>query len=176
MVGYRVRAYSMLRDLYPYIINDLKNPITCKAKVKEFNSVHQTHLSVTHGMCRIVIVAENDFVIKVDYGHLQDLQRYGNCETEFHMYKKAKDQHYEYLFAEVTRVLYKNRYWYIMPYIDDVGRYDDGVLEYLDGEDYDFIADNVSDVHEDNYGWKDGYPVIIDYADNCYTGNIDFYE
>ena len=77
----------------------------------------------------------------------------------------------EKYFAEITKYVSKNGItFYIMPRINKVGESKISVLfDYLrenDASAYYFINEYFEDIHENNFGFKNGHPVIIDYAWN----------
>ena len=55
-----------------------------------------------------------------------------------------------------------------MPRVYNVGSSNDYIHLYLNDDDRDFVGAYLYDMHEENFGWKDGYPVIVDYACNFF--------
>ena len=72
---------------------------------------------------------------------------------------------FQHLFAEVTPFVYKGHMFCIMPRINGIERYEGRYAEeFMDCEDAAFIREYMNDTHSGNYGWKNKYPIIIDYA------------
>ena len=55
-----------------------------------------------------------------------------------------------------------------MPRIHNIreGRDEETLYAYLNDEEYDFITSYFDDLHGGNFGFKNGAPVIVDYAWN----------
>jgi hypothetical protein len=70
----------------------------------------------------------------------------------------------ESLFAKISRYDYNGTAFYIMPRIHGVGKTDWDADEYLTEDENDWVYEHVCDLHNGNYGWKDGHVVIFDYA------------
>ena len=117
----------------------------------------------------------SDYVLKVDY---KAIKAYGNSETELKAWDFICKHGMEEYFAEITKYTSKSGItFYIMPRIKHVGEYDeDWFFEALYETDivaYGFIQDNFCDFHENNFGFKNGHPVMIDYAWNYCVGMED---
>lgn len=156
---YRSRAAKFLRMIYPYIAN-CKEPEDYEYAVERFNGEKSRHVSMAHGISRIVLIT-SDYVIKIDYG---TTRCYGICEDEYNFYNFAVKHDKGYLFAEITRKEINGRMFYIMPRVKGIGKKEEYVQEYLNEEDTDFVETYLYDLHNENYGWKNNYPIIIDYA------------
>lgn len=164
---YRERAFQFLTEIYPYIKNCMNEVYTVKRMIHVYNRKHFRNVKVSNGSARIALIT-SDYVIKFEYDY-EEVIRIGGCEDEVDFYEFVKQNHMEHLFAEVTPISYMGHKFYIMPRISGVGRYDDDYVQnFLDGKDLQFVEKYLYDMHSGNYGWKNGYPVIIDYALNVF--------
>jgi hypothetical protein len=161
--NYVNRATRFIKTIYPFIAGCDTVDDYCDA-VGYYNLAYHRKVKVACGQTRVAIMCA-DYVIKLDYGHRANL--WGDCESEYEHYVEAEQDGFAYLFAKITPVDFAGRTFYIMPRIAGVGSarsacYD--VDEWLNDEEIEWLWDHVADVHYENYGWKNGYPVIIDYA------------
>ena len=164
---YRDHAFKFLTEIYPYIENCMNEVYTVKRMIHMYNRKHSRNVQVSNGCSRIALIT-SDYVIKFEYDY-EEVIRIGGCEDEVDFYEFVKQSHMEHLFAEITPISYMGHKFYIMPRIHGIGRYDDDyVQEFLDGEDLQFVENYLYDMHSGNYGWKNGNPVIIDYALNVF--------
>ena len=162
---YRERAFRFIQEVYPYIDGFMYEPYLVTRRIRIFNHAKSRNVQVRNGCARIALIT-SDYVIKFDYDE-DEVRRIGGCEDEVYFYGFVKKNHMEHLFAEITPVSYMGHKFYIMPRISGIGRYEDMHVEYfLNFEDSDFVHSYLSDMHSGNYGWKNGYPVIVDYALN----------
>lgn len=130
----------------------------------EYSHTHDCKVRVQQGISRIVFVA-SDYVVKLDRN--SEYNEFGNCETEYEMYHFMVEHGYGEYFAPVTKVTVNYHDFYIMPKVSGIHETDGEAWEWIAEKDEtaaDFIADNVDDLHNGNYGWENGHPVIIDYA------------
>lgn len=160
--SYDIRAKKFIRMIDPYIGN-ADSIGFIKVGVSLFNTKYHRAVQFTSGYTRCVLIT-SDYVIKIDY---RTDSQFGNCETELNMYERAIKDGFSYLFAKIERYTYNNHDYYIMPRIKGIDKYEDDVYEYLNCEENNYLYEMVEDLHSGNYGWKNGYPVIIDYACNC---------
>lgn len=164
---YRERAFRFLQEVYPYINGFMYEPYLVARRVHIFNRTKSRNVQVCNGCARIALIT-SDYVVKFDYDE-DEVQRIGGCEDEVNFYGFVKKNHMEHLFAEITPVSYMGHKFYIMPRISGIGRYEDTHVEdFLNDEDSIFVDSYLSDTHSENYGWKNGYPVIVDYALNAF--------
>ena len=159
---YEVRAERFIHQLYDYIC-DCGNYREIENAISRFNYMNRRNVIFRHGLTRIAFIT-SDYVIKMDFGSGYNMTQFGGCENECRIYEEAVAEGYEYLFAKPTMVEYEGHNFYIMPRIRNIGRYDYDVSEYLTEEENDWVEERVFDLHYRNYGWKDGHPVIFDYA------------
>ena len=169
--SYIERAMRMAEILSSYInsysgIDSIYNK--CSMAVKEYNIRHKhSSMSLESGSTRLAFII-SDYVLKVDY---QTIKFYGSSETELEAWNFICESGMEEYFAEITKYTSKSGItFYIMPRIKHIGEYDEewfnDTLFETDIVAYDFIQDDFYDFHENNFGIKNGHPVIIDYAWN----------
>ena len=142
----------------------------CNMAAKEYNIRHKhSSMNVKSGSTRLAFII-SDYVLKVDY---QTIKFYGSSETELEAWNFIRENGMEEYFAEITKYVSKSGVtFYIMPRIKHIGEYDeDWFFETLYKTDIvacGFIQDNFCDFHENNFGIKNGHPVMIDYAWNYF--------
>ena len=170
--SYIERAMRMAELLSSYMENYNKNEsiyTRCKMAAFEYNKRHsRSAMCFDNGSTRFAFII-SDYVLKVDYG---------NSETELEAWNFICKNGMEEYFAEITKYTSKSGItFYIMPRIKHVGEYDeDWFFETLYKTDIvacGFIQDNFCDFHENNFGFKNGHPVMIDYAWNYCVGAED---
>ena len=171
--SYIERAMRMAELLSSYMENYNKNEsiyVRCKMAALEYNERHsRSSMRCDNGSTRIAFII-SDYVLKVDY---REIKSYGNSETELKAWDFIRKNGVEEYFAEITKYTSKSGItFYIMPRIKHVGEYDeDWFFETLYKTDIvacGFIQDNFCDFHENNFGIKNGHPVMIDYAWNYF--------
>jgi len=162
--NYYERAKKFLASIYPYIENYLSDDYGCEKQVNKYNYDKSRKVRFCNGMTRVALVT-SDYVVKFDYD-AHNVERYGGCELEAKFYQYAKQEGFAYLFAEIMPYEYNGHMFYIMPKIDGIGRKDGYAYSYMNQKDSKWVRHNLHDMHEQNYGWKNHYPVIIDYALN----------
>lgn len=139
--------------------------------VMKYNIDHNRHnLTVRSGTTRAVLII-SDYVLKIDF---RSSATFGDSETELKGYELAVSEGIEEYFAKITKYTSKNGInFYIMPRINQVGCMDDewfyDTIYDNDPEAWHIIRDNFEDFHKNNFGVKNGHPVAIDYACNCFT-------
>lgn len=164
MSNYEVRAKKFIAKVYPYIKN-CDDSFDFSLAINRFNRECHRNVQIASGSTRVVMIT-SDYVIKVDYDGWGK-GTWGSCADEVRMYRKAKHDGFAHLFAKVTPVRKGyNRTFYIMPRIGGIAKKPYDADEYVDGDDYIYLYENVGDLHNHNYGWKDGHIVMIDYAYN----------
>ena len=163
--SYEVRARLFLNQIYPFIKDCVDVGDYCEA-VDKFNATFHRAVRIANGLTRVALIT-SDYVIKIDCGARHNISRFGGCENEYHKYQKIVRDGYGYLFAKISPVMRGDKVVYIMPRIHNVGsehsNYED-VYYWLNEEENDYVYDICQDLHYNNYGWENGYPVIIDYA------------
>lgn len=165
--NYEERAQKFIAQINPYI-KECRRISEFEFAVCKFNREHHRKVRMCHGATRIAFIT-SDYVIKINYRGWGS-GRFGGCADEVKMYKKAKQDGFEHLFAKITPVRKGyGRTYYIMPRINGIGRTDEHAEEYLVGDEWDYVVHNVGDRHNENYGWKDGHIILIDYAYNSFV-------
>lgn len=168
--SYVVRARRFANDLYPFV-KDCKTVDEYALAVEKYNSVKHRAVKVFSGATRVVFVT-SDYALKVDYGKKVDI--FGGCENECRAYAKVYRDGFAYLFARISPVMVNERVFYIMPRVERIGaKYNgwDQAWEKVNNEESDYLDANFCDLHYENYGWKNGKPIIVDYA--FFVGNGD---
>lgn len=161
--SYEVRAQLFIKKVFPFI-KDCEEPEDYMIAINSYNKLHHRKVIVDYGMTRVVLIT-SDYVVKIDYGTKSRI--WGSCEDEYQMYKQAVQDGFDYLFAKVTPIVFEDRAFYIMPRIHGIGSLHSGgydVDEWLTEEENDWVNEHCWDIHEENYGWHNNRPVIIDYA------------
>lgn len=162
---YEVRAEKFIHQIFNYIW-ECDNVDDYVWAVNYFNFKHHRNVKVAHGLTRVALIT-SDYVVKIDCGCAHDLNRFGGCANEFNIYAQAEADGFAYLFAKPTEVVYNGLTFCIMPRIKGVGREFYDADYYMNAEECEWVSERVFDLHNGNYGWKDGHPVLIDYAANC---------
>lgn len=159
---YIVRAMKFIAAIAPYIEGCCDKWDYFRA-VERFNHDHHRNVKVSNGATRVALITA-DYVIKFNYGDRTRL--FGGCRDEVRLYKQAEKDGYEYLFAKITAKVYNHKTYYIMPLVRGIGKYEDTeVTDFLRFDEVCWIRDHrLFDLHEYNYGFKNGRPIIIDYA------------
>ena len=159
--NYIIRAIAFIHAIQPY----LRRYRRVEVAVREFNTQHHRAVKFAHGAVRNALIT-SDYVIKWDYD-AANRRLFGGCREEMKLYKRAKQDGYAYLFAEITEYEYHGRKFYIMPRVkiaEDLGLWD--IDNELDDDERNYLYDelNLGDLHSENWGMKNGCVVIIDYA------------
>lgn len=161
---YEVRAEKFIHEIFNYIcdceeVEDYQWAVNC------FNFDHHRKVGVANGLTRVVLIT-SDYVVKIDCGSCYNINTFGGCANEFDIYEQAEADGFEYLFAKPTAVYYRGKFFCVMPRVNGIGRKDDDADWYLTPSECDWVCERVFDMHNGNYGWKDGHPVLFDYAAN----------
>ena len=163
MRSYEERAKDFIKEIFP-IIADVNTPWSVREKIAIFNHQNRRNIIVGNGLSRIALIT-SDYVVKWDYDE-DEVGIIGGCENEIELYALAKEDGFEYLFAKITRYQYNDRTFYIMPRITGIGRH-----EYNYADEYMTEAEkkwcnnhSLTDLHCNNYGFRNGHVCIIDYA------------
>lgn len=161
---YIVRAMKFIAAIAPYI-EGCGDKWSYVRAVNRFNHDHHRNVKVASGATRVAIIT-SDYVIKLNHDNGWRLRQFGGCRNEVRLYKQAEQDGYEYLFAKITAKIYNHKTYYIMPRINGIEKYEyTDVWKFLTPDERDWLhSHGVFDMHEGNYGFKNGRPVIIDYA------------
>ncbi len=158
MRNYEERAKDFIHQIFPYLV-DCTHHEDREWAVTSFNMDYKRKVKYAHGISRYALIT-SDYVVKVDYA----TTRWGDSEDEMEVYQEALADGFEYLFAKISRYTYNGCTFYIMPRIYGIGKYIYDADEYLTPSENDWVSDHVCDLHNENYGWKNGHVVIFDYA------------
>ena len=159
--NYVIRATHFIEEFFPYFVK-----FEIAYAVALYNEKRHRNVIYKHGSTRRVLII-SDYVIKWDYNP-EGVRTFGGCEDEVRVYEQAKKDGYEYLFAPITRIVIKGYRFYIMPRIDTLAEESAYycINEVIDDDAWFYISDElqISDIHDENWGWMDGEPILIDYA------------
>lgn len=163
MKDYKVRAQDFIRQIFPFIC-DCHDLYHTMEAVEKFNNIYHRNVKLFHGIARIALIT-SDYVVKFDYNK-GNVTSVGGCEQEIAFYEIAKAEGFDYLFAEITRFEYSGHNYYIMPRIKYVGscecEYADEYMTDIENEWCD--RHRLTDLHGNNFGFRNGHVCIVDYA------------
>lgn len=165
--SYELRAKKFIHQIFPYLVENGVFSYECQSVVTagqnaatQFSEEKKRKVYCYFGSTRLAFIT-SDYVVKIDYN---EDSMWGNSEDELWKWEKIyKKSEYADYFAPISKYIYENHSFYIMPRIPCVGRYDENDLE-EDEDFWDWLCDNVRDIHEGQFGMKDGHFVFIDYA------------
>lgn len=166
--SYVERAKKFVDTMAPYLkpcnnYDDVLYMVAC------FNEDFHRKVTVRRGATRMAFIT-SDYVVKVEHDP-DAVAEFGGGREEYELYQLALKEGYAYLFAAITPYECGGLTYWIMPRIYGIGGSRNGewdVLHFLNWDERCWVNDHVQDLHEYNYGWRDGHPVIIDYA--CLRG------
>jgi len=164
MRSYEDRAKDFIKMIFP-LIDDCDEYVEDYIEAVEmFNRVYSRKVRLAHGIARVAFIT-SDYVVKMTYDD-GEAAVVGGGEEEVKMYAIAEREGFAYLFAKVTPYHYGNREFYIMPRIHGVGKYEfDYAEEHMTYREREFCdRHNLSDLHGNNYGFRDGHICLVDYA------------
>ena len=163
---WQFQAEKFAEEIYPYIKRKLSSDNYdgdfCKALrsvVEKYRRYKNPRIEMDWGATRVCIIGSN-FVLKFDYGKT-DL--FGGCYDEYLTYKKAKEDGYSHLFAKCRYFVKHGFSFFAMEKIDHIGETTLFEANWTEDE-IDYVDSNVRDLHFMNFGVRDGYGVVIDYA------------
>lgn len=168
MRNYEERAKDFVKEIFPYI-KECTEPWEAEDKVDEFNASFSRAVRVNHGIARIALIT-SDYVVKFNYDQYE-VESVGGGEEEVEMYANAVRDGFDYLLAKITRYEYNGRTFYIMPRIRGVGTGHGYAQMYMTREERLWCQRwQLSDLHCNNYGFRNGHICLIDYAcRSCYS-------
>ena len=162
MRNYEDRAKDFIKQIFPYV-KGCHNVLRALEQVDSFNQTYNRKVRVAHGIARIALIT-SDYVVKFDYDK-SEVEAVGGGENEIKMYAIAEREGFAYLFAKVSPYCYKGMKFYIMPLIRGIGRGHGYAHNWMTEEEYDFCEDHyLTDLHSNNYGFRNGHVCIVDYA------------
>lgn len=164
--SYEVRAQKFIQKIFPIIKDIMREPYEVEDVIKTFNNLHHRKIRVCYGDARIALLT-SDYVVKFDYDY-ENVEEIGGCENEIELYAQAVEDGFDYLFAKIERYDYNGQSFYIMPRIDHIGEYRN-LFHYADyymtNKERCWCEDhNLTDLHCNNYGFRNGRICIVDYA------------
>lgn len=162
--SYEDRAYKFAMETLVPMFKHCRGCQSFENAIERYNQTHARKLMYAHGVSRIVIIRA-DYVIKFDMvpsGRWRDGIA-GNCMSEAAVYARAEREGMAHLLAKPSVHVVGKRVFSIMPRINHVGEWH-SLHATLTDEEYDWLCDNVRDLHDDNMGWRRGKPIVIDYG------------
>ena len=165
MRNYEERAKDFIKAIYPLIFDfhDLEDVME---SVEEFNYDHNRNVKVSHGCARVAFIT-SDYVVKYTYDPEEE-EFLGGGEEEVELYAKAERDGYAHLFAKVTRFDYNDIHFYIMPRIRGISESRNWkwrAYHFMTEDEKKWCAKHkLTDLHCNNYGFRNGRVCIIDYA------------
>lgn len=131
--------------------------------IMEYNYFHHRRIIFSHGLTRYAFIT-SDYVIKIDYDPEQ-IQTFGGCEDEVATYAQAEKDGMGYLFAKILRYEFNGAKYYIMPRIKGIEKFPYDADYYMNNDEISYIVEKgICDLHNGNYGWRNGRVCLIDYG------------
>lgn len=163
MRNYEDRAKDFIKLVFPYI-EDVDTVWDARTAIQLFNVQHNRKVKTCNGIARIALVT-SDYVVKFDYDE-DEVAVVGGGANEVIVYNIAKQEGFDYLLAKVTPYEYNGRMFYIMPRIRGIGKYEwDEASEHMTPAENNWcITHHITDLHCNNYGFRNGHVCLIDYA------------
>lgn len=164
MRSYIERAKDFVKEVYPYLEDANFDRWDTKVMMRIFNAKFSRRVKVANGIARVALIT-SDYVVKFDYDEYE-VATVGGGEAEVEFYSIAKAEGYAYLFAEVTRFAYGKKVFYIMPRIRGISEENYYHADHFMTDDEREWCDrhHLSDLHCNNYGFRNGKVCIVDYA------------
>ena len=163
MRSYIERAKDFVKEICPYLERANFDCWATMNSVQQYNADHTRAVKFAHGIARVALIT-SDYVVKFDYDE-DEVERVGGGEAEVQFYAIAKAEGFAYLFAEVTRFYYGIKAFYIMPRIRGIGKDWYHADHFMTDEERDWCdRHDLSDLHCNNYGFRNGKVCIVDYA------------
>ena len=159
---YETRAKKFIQQIYPYLQNR-KGHLAREIAVLDFNCDYHRNVKYRHGIARYALIT-SDYVVKVTFNQ-KEAKIFGSGDEEIALYARAQEDGMDYLFAKITRYTYQNMNFDIMPRIYNIEKTKYDAWHFMTEQELRWCrSHNLYDLHNANYGWKDGHIVIIDYA------------
>lgn len=167
MRSYIERAQNFIKQIFPYLDDEWTDPYDVSCNVDIFNEEHNRKVIMRHGIARIALIS-SDYVVKFDFD-ASECACVGGCEAEVEFYAEAVKDGFAYLFVEITPYHYKGHNFYIMPRIHGIKESWNSADYFMTYEENEWCEKHhLSDLHCNNYGFRNGKVCIIDYA--CHFG------
>lgn len=168
--NYEARAQKFIQELYPYLHNiriSSNSMWKIRKAVDKFNKEKNRKVLVFSGASRVVFVT-SDYVVKLD----KNTAWAGNSARELLAYERAVNEGYEHLFAKISSFKHKHRTFYIMPRakiaMNLSYKRQSKLWKSLTKAETNFINENISDLHDENWGTLHGKFIVFDYAWNYF--------
>lgn len=163
MRNYVERAKDFIEQLFPFI-DKCEDVCEYRNAVANFNESYTRKVECANGLARVAFIT-SDYVVKYEYDKYE-VGYIGGCENEMMIYAIAEEEGFSSLFAEITRYEYNGKLFYIMPRIRGVGKDAWNYANaYMTEEEDNFCHKyRITDLHCNNYGFRNGHVCLIDYA------------
>lgn len=162
--GYKMHAYHFLKAIFPYV-NDWHDIDSVIEGLDDFYYHENKFAHLETGSSRMAIIGK-DFVIKWNYDD-EVIKEIGGCEEELQFYIKSLSSGYSHLLTPIYRLLYRDKNFYIMPRVHNIGPREHGykkLEECVTPNEWKWLISNIGDIHSYNWGIENNYPIMIDYA------------
>ena len=170
MRSYIERAQDFIKEIFPYI-GEWNDPWDITRDIRDFNEQCNRKVIMKHGIARIALIT-SDYVVKFDFDE-EEVEYVGGCDNEMELYALAEKDGFAYLFAKITEFTYNGRNFYIMPRIRGISEernwrwFGDHFM--TEEENAWCERHNLTDLHCNNYGFRNGHICIVDYG--CRNGS-----
>ena len=163
MRNYEERAKDFVKMLFP-LIDDCESVWEFRNAVQMFNRIYGRKVKCNNGIARVAFIT-SDYVVKMDYDK-DEVESVGGGDNEIALYEIAEREGFAHLFAKVTLFEYEDRRFYIMPRIRGISDHNYNYAEtYMTDEERQFCKKHhLSDLHCNNYGFRNGHVCLFDYA------------
>ena len=163
MRTYEERAKDFIKMIFP-LIEDCQDVLDFRNAVAMFNRVYTRKVRCNNGIARVAFIS-SDYVVKLEYDQ-DEVDSVGGGENEIEIYTVAEREGFAYLFAKISRYDYKGKRFYIMPRIHGIGKYEyEYADEYMTDAENEFCnRHQITDLHCNNYGFRNGHVCLVDYA------------
>lgn len=163
MRSYEERAKDFIKEIFPYIKGNMDSPYYVRAGVRQFNADHTRSVLMRSGCARIALIT-SDYVVKFDYDE-DEVASIGGSENEVHLYEIAVKEGFDYLFAKITPVIYEGARFYIMPRIHGISDDNERGWHYMTHKEVTWCkSHSLTDLHNGNFGFRNGRICIVDYG------------
>ena len=163
MRDYELRAIDFIKEICPFIEEDLTSPFVVRQNVAFYNMKYNRKVVVRSGCARIALIT-SDYVVKFDYDP-EEVESLGGCQNEMYLYDIAEREGYAYLFAKISHVQWHGHDFYIMPRVHGINDSNGRGWQYMTAKERAWCkAHSLTDLHCGNFGFREGRICIIDYG------------
>lgn len=161
---YEARAIKFAR-LLAVLFTDCEYLADFEYAIKCYNRTHSCKLAYASGVSRIAIIRA-DYVIKFDFIPTGSFSRgqAGNIDSELRVYDKAVADGMAHLLAKTTVGEYAGLKYAVMPRIKGINKWQWDWWEHCTADEYNWLSENVNDLHKGNLGYRHGKVCVVDYA------------